>query len=388
MARVSALRACCRDSRPSRSVPDGLADVPQRDDSSYKSVNDKTVMSSVDGILLPFLRSTHPEESETLLTQLICEQADPIIHSVVAKKLHTSLSASQGSLRNQDALEIASGVRLLLLSELRCLKINPGGRTIESFHGYVAIKTYAACADYFRQKHPGRWRLKNRLRYQLKKDRLFALWQNQDGRWLCGFRHWLGKPPVTASVDGFCRSLGDEEYTSPEALLHGVFERAGHPLELDQLVGIAAEVWGIRDQPAESYDDPVISETLADGKTGIDAVLTQRSQLERLWEEVGNLPVLQRAALLLNLRDAQDGGVIAFLPYLNIASKAEIAETIGMPPEQFANLWNDLPLDDLRIAQMFGITRQQVINLRKTARERLARRVKETRRSSAKPPAA
>lgn len=344
--------------------------------------------NSVDVLLVPFLRSTHPGESETLLTELICEHADPIINKVVRKKLCISLSASQGSLQNQDALEIASGVRVLLLSELRHLKTNPSGRTIASFHNYVAIKAYSACADYFRQKHSSRWRLKNRLRYQLKRDSLFALWQNEEGRWLCGFKYWSGQPPVRASADGLAQSLGNKESISADALLSAVFEKVGHALELDQLVAVAAEVWSIRDQPAESYDDPVISETLADPKAGIDAVLADRLQLERLWEEVGQLPVLQRAALLLKLRDAQDGSVIAFLPYLNIASKAEIAETIGMPPEQFADLWNDLPLDDLKIAQMFGITRQQVINLRKTARERLARRVKKARRSSAKPPAA
>jgi hypothetical protein len=35
-----------------------------------------------------------------------------------------------------------------------------------------------------------------------------------------------------------------------------------------------------------------------------------------------------------------------------------------------------LPLDDATIAGLLGLTRQQVINLRKSARERLARRLK------------
>jgi hypothetical protein len=37
-------------------------------------------------------------------------------------------------------------------------------------------------------------------------------------------------------------------------------------------------------------------------------------------------------------------------------------------------LWDQLPLDDLSIAARLGVTRQQVINLRKAARARLARR--------------
>jgi len=333
----------------------------------------------MDSLLLLYIASTYPAESERLLTELICDHAEPIISNVVRKKLHTSLSASQGSPQNQDALEIASGLRVLLISELRHLKSNPTDRIIEDFHNYVAIKAYSACADYFRQKHPNRSRLKNRLRYQLKRSNQFGVWQAQDGRWLCGFRRWAGQAPARA----LSTSLGTLASISPDALFSAVFETTGGPIELDQLVGIAAEAWGIKDSPVQSYDDdPLLGETLADGKVGIDAVLADRLQLERLWEDVCNLPVLQRTALLLNLRDAQDGSVIAFLPYLGIASRDEIAESIAMPPDQFAVLWNDLPLEDLRIAQMLGITRQQVINLRKTARERLARRMKRVGPSS------
>ena len=46
-----------------------------------------------------------------------------------------------------------------------------------------------------------------------------------------------------------------------------------------------------------------------------------------------------------------------------------------MTVDDFAEVWKDLPWSDLRIAERLGITRQQVINLRKCARERLARRM-------------
>jgi hypothetical protein len=47
-----------------------------------------------------------------------------------------------------------------------------------------------------------------------------------------------------------------------------------------------------------------------------------------------------------------------------------------MDADRFAELWNDLPLDDARIAELLKLTRQQVINARKSGRERLARRLK------------
>ena len=105
--------------------------------------------------------------------------------------------------------------------------------------------------------------------------------------------------------------------------------------------------------------------------------MERRSYLQRLWSEIVLLPPSQRAALLLNLRDLQEG-VIVLLPLTGVATIRQIAEAVAIPPEEFARLWNDLPLDDAAVAVRLGVTRQQVINLRKSARARLARRMRAT----------
>jgi hypothetical protein len=46
-----------------------------------------------------------------------------------------------------------------------------------------------------------------------------------------------------------------------------------------------------------------------------------------------------------------------------------------MPALDLAGLWPELPLDDARIAERLALKRQQVINLRKSGRERLSRRM-------------
>jgi len=118
-----------------------------------------------------------------------------------------------------------------------------------------------------------------------------------------------------------------------------------------------------------------ICELLPDPALNVLATLEQRSQLELLWREIGLLPRRQRVALLLNLRDAQAGDALILFTLAGIANMRCIAEAIEMPAQELAELWNELPLEDLAIAGLLGITRQQVINLRKSARERLARRV-------------
>jgi CRP-like cAMP-binding protein len=57
----------------------------------------------------------------------------------------------------------------------------------------------------------------------------------------------------------------------------------------------------------------------------------------------------------------------------------DVATALGMTAEELSAIWNDLPLDDLRIAALLNVTRQQVINLRKSARDRLRRRLRNNR---------
>jgi hypothetical protein len=347
----------------------------------------------VDALLLPFLCAKDEAEAEALLATLIYEQVEPVITKIIKHKLRVPLNPAQGQERNQDALELLGDLRINILSELCHLKNGSGGKAINNLHHYVAIKAYSACADYFREKNPQRLRLKSSLRHHLRQNSSFALWEGEGHRWLCGLSIWCDRERqmpehLTAQLQQFLEnpkaallaSLPDVDVKrlSPAELLTAIFECVGHPVELDRLVSIAALAWGIRDQPTESFDDGDnhLLGSMVDARVRVDVALEQRLYLEKLWVEVCELPSLQRAALLLNLRDAGGGSVIAFIPFLKIASRQQIAEALSMSEEQFADLWNNLPLDDASIAGLLGVTRQQVINLRKTARERLARRMK------------
>jgi hypothetical protein len=210
------------------------------------------------------------------------------------------------------------------------------------------------------------------------------LWQAEDKRWYASFSgrqetgtraeesdasHFVSHPP-----DG---KLSDTQIKSDE-FLGALFERSGGPVDFDEVVKIAAETWHIHEPQMQSIDNggSERDHQFSSSEPRVDLALEQRLFFEQVWLEVCQLPVLQRAALLLNLRDSRDGGVISFLPFLGVASKEELARLLEMPYGDFEKVWSELPLDDSRIAQMFGITRQQVINLRKTARERLVRRTR------------
>jgi hypothetical protein len=337
---------------------------------------------SSDEILAPFLDAKSESIADELLCAIIDEHADPIITKIIRSKLRVSLNG-RGTQQNQDALEIAGDLRATIVSVLRALREDPTRRPIVSFPDFVAVKAYSACADYFRERHPQRWRLKNLLRRHLRQNPRFTLWQGEDHRWYAGFseRQEPGSDgQASDSADSVSVSAVEElsEVMQPDEFLAVLFERSRGRMAFAEVVKIAAETWHIHDRPTESIDTGGSEKEnpFTSSEPRVDLALEQRLFFEQVWSEVCQLPLLQRAALLLNLRDLRDGGVISFLPFLGVASKEELARLLEIPYEDFQKLWGELPLDDLRIAQLFGITRQQVINLRKTARERLTRRMK------------
>jgi hypothetical protein len=133
-----------------------------------------------------------------------------------------------------------------------------------------------------------------------------------------------------------------------------------------------AEICHEKDQP----DEPLDKMTQLAGPTlDFNLMLEHQHLLALLWGEVCELPRRQRIALLLNFKDARGQDLASLLPYTRTATIEEIARAIDLPLAEFLKLWNKLPLDDATIAGYLGATRQQVINLRKCARERLERRM-------------
>jgi hypothetical protein len=100
--------------------------------------------------------------------------------------------------------------------------------------------------------------------------------------------------------------------------------------------------------------------------------------LSRLWNEVLELRAAERKVLLLNLRDEEGASALNLLVLTGVASIDTIAKALELRPTDLKAIWQELPLDYSRIASMIGVTRLQVINLRRSARQRLERRLYQT----------
>jgi DNA-directed RNA polymerase specialized sigma24 family protein len=247
----------------------------------------------------------------------------------------------------------------------------------------AAVIAHRTCARWMRRQLPERHALKNRLHYLVTRQRGFALWQTAEGQLVAGFTTWqeqnrsairqLSDPlpaHLRASKAGKAHELADT--------VAAIFNHAGGPIEFDDLVSGVVTLLGISDQPIESLAEDEDEVALVPDTAEPDPAwkIEKKIFLRRLWEELEQLPRNQRAALLLNLKESSGFGCITLFPAMGIATLRQLARALEMSAETFAEVWNELPMEDARIAELLGLTRQQVINARKSGRERLARRLK------------
>ncbi len=317
-----------------------------------------------DPVLRAFLQAPDTVESAALLESLIANHAEPLVSSIVRGKLRFD------GHERQDADDVRGEIMLQLVACLQSLKGDSEANAIGDFARYVAVTSYHACHDYVRSRHPERWRLKNRLRYLLAHDPQFELYEDPDQGWLCGCA--ASGSRVVASR-GTRSAAGDYRAFVIDALDHNP-----QPMPFDRLVDLVASAAGVRDA---SEDMPLTErgraalDQVPEPRPSAAAALEARGFLQHLWSEILVLPPRQRAALILGLRGAEGGDALALLPALGIATVRQIAVAVDIPADEFAGIWPDLPFEDARIAERFGCTRQQVINLRKSARARLGRRM-------------
>ena len=342
----------------------------------------KKLEAHIDNLLEPLVLPAGDAQTDEFLAQLIATHAEPVIKGIIRYKLHLNIHFAT---ERSEADDIYQEAVVQLLAGLQKLREQPDRHPISNLRGFAAIIAHRTCSRWLRRQFPERHALKNRLHYLLTRVRGFAVWRDENDKLMTGFAVWQGrKEPTTPRR---LKEIADEDeligqvhlLKSSQAgdALAAIFDYLGGPIEFDELVAAVVSMLKIRDQPIESADQNQESfEFRATAEPDTAWQVEKRMFLQRLWEEVCQLPRSQRAALLLNLKDADGRGCIALFPATGITSLRQLADALELSAERLAELWMELPIEDARIADLLGITRQQVINARKSARERLTRRLK------------
>jgi len=255
--------------------------------------------------------------------------------------------------------EVRGEVLLRLLRRLR----DRDGAPIDQLDDYIAGIASRVIDDLIRAAWPEWARLKHRVRYILDHDDRFAVSLSVDGRSVC----------AAASSSVFARRRVRTQ--AAEALATQMLEvLAEREAPIDEVVTEIAARTGIGD-PLHADAVRVSAPRAAEPDARIESTQT----LRMLWTEILELPPRQRLALLLNARDAAGDSVLRLLIEARIVTPRELAPAIEVRESDLDPLLGRLPLPDVDIAEWLQVTRQQVINLRRAARDRLARRTSRSR---------
>ena len=149
---------------------------------------------------------------------------------------------------------------------------------------------------------------------------------------------------------------------------------ADRQAQVDELVNEIAGRFGIGD-PIHADTARITMPRALEPDMRVETAQTLRA----LWNEICDLPRRQRLALLLNARDAAGDSVLRLLIDGGVVTPRELAAAVEVRESDLDPLIGRLPMLDVDIADWLQVTRQQVINLRSSARDRLARRTSRTR---------
>jgi hypothetical protein len=310
------------------------------------------------------------QDPEDLLARLVVDFAQPLVERVIRRRM-----SSVRSVNRQDLEDVSSEALSLLVPRLRALRAGHGAAMAGGFEAYVAGLASHVAFKFFAARFPERSRLRNRLRYVLASDARFRIWRADWGRSVCALAR-LGECPVAsgAALDRCRQTLAARALPVARLpdLLFAVLTDVPGAIEIGNLTSLIAPLAGVDDR-AEVVD--IVAETLVDSRPSHSRQFELRESLRILWSEVADLPVPQKIALLLNLRSTSGAGVW-LLTELGIVPFRELAASLGLAAETLAGLWNRLPLEDFEIAKLLKLERQQVINMRSAARQRLGRRTR------------
>lgn len=365
--------------------------------------------ASLDPLLMPFMTAKAEEAAREALGVVLETHALPLVRAVVRREL--SWDAGRGA-SDADLDDVASAVVVRLTACLtRARREQDVSEPIANLRAYAGQMAANECADWMRARFPARARLTAQVRYACRHHDELALWPWRERDWLCGLAIWRdAQDPVDAHVLAALRgrlaaplsAVASEAKRIVTALLT-VLRETGGPCRVSDTVTLVADVLGIDEGAATPLAGSAGGSASGDGGARVEARASfedaaavrlasrdaaadrhaeqQREFLTRVWREVRQLPIGQRVALLLNLRDEGHADALELLTASEVATHDELSACVGMSPQELTALLPELPKDDEWIARRLGMTRRQVINLRKCARERLARRLGFSRRA-------
>lgn len=343
-------------------------------------------------LLKQFLDADPGREEEAALERLL-EGVVPVVDATIRRKLGHSSSGQE----HEDFQDIRGDALLALIDRLQELRRGTRDEDISDLFAYARAVASSAFGAFLYRRKPQWRRTAHKVRYILEGRSYasgFALWEDsRTGRRLAGYAGWRGQGEST-QAKGVCsddspvgiwrqkfvrKALGNRDPSEfdLEELLAKILDWLGGPVTLESLAEIVVTLRGdvatseIREAELAPQGESRASAgaiEMARSANDVASNVEAGELLRWLWREIQELPDGQRKALLLSM-----GGSAALAAALVASDLEALATSVGLSLAQLPEALKDSS-SDRAIARQLELTVRDVINLRKTARERLVRR--------------
>jgi hypothetical protein len=362
-----------------------------------------------DDMLLPLINAEDEAEIKRQLNHLLVKVVDPIVIGIVQSKMRVSLQPRGNiqSLEQQDAEDIHGDTIAIITQQLREIA-SSRNTTIRDFRAYVGRIVYHVFGEYIGQKSPERAKIGAQIQRVLTMVSLFELWddtstfhgnENEPLRprgkriRLCGMAEWkrLGRrleDSHNASVlRNDPRSIVHEVKWGSEAkemplpqLLESLFNWIGHPASYHDLVSAVASIRGvtedIRATGSQNEQDEDLLTQFPDHRTSVPDQIILADYLACLWRTMRTVLTQRQSAVIL-LDTKTQGKFLALFQLLGVATPQDLTALMGITVSRLSDLWDELPLGDEQIAGILQMSAPQVVQLRRAARQKLERHMKD-----------
>jgi hypothetical protein len=349
-----------------------------------------TPRKNADELLNLFLNERDEAESDNLLGVLMTEHAQPVMKAILIHGLRDDLTTEGREHSEQEAEELLSELTLDLLIRLKALRAENFltgkiEKPINNFRAYAAQMAYNKLKNLWRKKNSQWASLKYKIKYLIDTHPRFVRWEEANRSAVCAMA-LSGTKRSDETIESLIEKL--ETAQIPFAQQHlldvvtKVFEEANGALSSNSLTSVVFEIQKLEEITDKPLDDVI--DSIAQDATGANEQqrMEARQKFRAVWEEILLLPFRQRFALLLSLRDSRGVELISLLLFVRAVTLNELVESLQMTQDEFAAVYEKLPLSDKAIAKLLSekegrtVTEQQVSNLRKTARKRLERKIR------------
>jgi hypothetical protein len=342
----------------------------------------------MDSMVQSLLDSNNEMERARWFDEIIRMRTAPLVRKVLRQKLGFCLNPDGHSPNNPPAEDLYNRVLLSLTGRLRELVAEPEKNPIDDYTQCVISVAAGECQNFLRAKSDPRARLKNNLRGLIRRHSEFKIWENDDGRSLCGFAAWEGRRISIASSERLAwlkanpESFKSKRFTfeslrkAPyQKLIAEIFDWLDDPIGFEDLVELVPLFRQTKDQP-EALIEPAEEDQelrLADAPQAGDG-LEKKMMAPQLWEEIKQLPPESRLILCLSPVGKECEDLWDLLLTTDVVSLNELAAGLEIPLEQITKIWLHAPMDSQTLADYLGATTSQVNKWRFQAVKRLRER--------------